>query len=598
MTKTPIRLGFLFTLIAVAAFSWPAAAMAQEGGEGPTTRPSPEAAAPIFQSRCTNCHGLAGKGDGPQAAQANLAMPDLTESSLWRETTPARWFDIISNGVDGKAMPPFGENSSNPLRQIDRWNLVFYLYTLGTPPAQVGMGQALYEASCVECHDSDGTPGFTDPVIMANQSQADLFSAIADTTIEGHDLGLGDVEIRALTDYVRTFSYNYAAPSVETAPSAVDAPAAASPFSGGPGVISGRIVNATPGGAIPDDLVISLRAFDMNADLVDSTTTTVDTDGTFRFEDIDPALPVQYEPLVVYENVPYFGELDTAVVLSPEQPEADVNISIYETTEDPDDIRIERLHIVLDFAPDRLQVAELYILSNDGQKTFVGTLEKGTLPIVEPDNALSFQPGGDPSRYLSLADGIADTMPVPPGQSTAESIVVYDLAYDGNLELSRPLPYDVSKVNVFVPAEVGIKVSGDALRAGGPFEAQGASLDTYLADDLAAGDGLTLRVSGEAQTNVGSTMPSPVQSSGPDQGQGILAGLIALVGAVALAYLYWQGHLSLRFRPITENRQSALLQDIADLDDDYETGRVKEEAYQVKRAALKEELVELMEAEQ
>ena len=64
-------------------------------------------------------------------------MPDLTDPTIVRETTPARWFDIISNGVDDQAMPPFGEASSNPLRQIDRWNLVFFLYTLSASPAQI-----------------------------------------------------------------------------------------------------------------------------------------------------------------------------------------------------------------------------------------------------------------------------------------------------------------------------------------------------------------------------------------------------------------------------------------------------------------------------
>ncbi len=599
MTTTTTRRRRLLFLVFAVALSLPLTAFAQEGGEGPKTPPSPEVAAPIYEDRCANCHGLAGQGDGPQAVQANLPVPDLTDLALLRATTPVRWFDIISNGVAGAAMPPFGDGSSEPIRSIDRWNLVFHLYTLGTPPAQVEMGKAIYKGRCVECHGDDGTgtiedaPDFTDLVAMATRSQADLFAAI-----EKHDLGLGDVEIWALTDYVRTFDYNYAPPTVVGAPSDADTPVVSSPFTGGAGVISGQVTNATPGSAPPEGEVIQLRAFGMDASFIDAITTTVMADGSFRFEGIDPAVPVQFEPLIVYQDVPYFGDLDTAITLSSEQPEVNVTVTVYETTDDASDIRIERLHLVFDVAPDRVQVAELYILSNDGTQAYVGTLEEGTLPLTIPPNALSFQPGGDPSRYLTLADGIADTIPVLPGQSTAESVIVYELAYDGELDLSRPLPYDASKINVFLPSEAGIEVSGDQVRSGGPFQAQSTILDTYLADDLSAGDRLTLRLSGEPQVSREAAVPSPHQESGPSQSQSIIIGAIVLVSAVALAYLYWQGHLSLGFKPAAADRQSDLLQAIADLDDDYEAGRVKENRYRAKRAQLKEELIELMEREQ
>jgi hypothetical protein len=524
-------------------------------------------------------------------------MPDLTSAEILRETTPVQWFGIISNGVDGEAMPPFADGSSNPLRQIDRWNLVFFLYSLGTPPAQVAMGQALYERSCAECHGTDGTgsdetPDLTDPTTMVTRSQADLFAAIQE-----HDMGLGDVELWALADFVRTFSYSYIPPGEVAALADAEGPAAIKPFVGGAGVVTGQVINGTAGGAPPEGEVIQLRAFDMNANFVDAITTTLAADGSFRFDGIDPSIPAQFEPLVVYRNIPYFGDRDTAITLTPEQPDANVNVTVYETTDDASDIRIERLHIVFDLVPGQMQVAELYILSNDGDRAYVGTLERGTLPLTAPDGAISFQPGGDPNRYLTLADGIADTVPIPPGLSTAESVVVYDMAYTDELDLSRPLPYDVSSVNVFVPADAGIEVSGDQIRSAGPFQAQGTLLDTYLADDLSAGERFTLRLSGAPQISASAPAPSPNQPPGPSETQGILIGAIALAGAVILAYMYWQGHLGLRLQPATQDRQSDLLQAIADLDDDYEAGGVKENAYRKKRASFKEDLIALKEKE-
>ncbi len=78
----------------------------------------------------------------------------------------------------------------------------------------------------------------------------------------------------------------------------------------------------------------------------------------------------------------------------------------------------------------------------------------------------------------------------------------------------------------------------------------------------------------------------------------VAIGVIALIGAVVLSFLYWQGHLSLRLRPATQDRPSELLQAIADLDDDFAAGQLKEKPYRAERAKLKEELIELMEPEQ
>lgn len=593
-------------LVWIATLVVPALASAQEGTEGPANSPFPAAAEPIYQSRCANCHGPAGQGDGPQAIQANLVLPDLTDPSWVFETTPARWYDIISNGVSGKAMPPFGEASSNPLRETERWDLVFYLYTLSTPAAQVAMGQALYQQNCIVCHTDDGTGSadvavdFTDLAKMANQSQSDLFAATADTSIEGHNLELGEVEVQALASYVRTFTYNYNAPSVTDTASAEDAPAVSSPFTGGGGVVSGRVINGTAGSALPGGLVVSLRAFDMNGDFVDIITTTVAADGAFRFEGIDEAAPVQMEPLVVYKDVPYLGNLDAAIELSPEQAEASVDITVFETTQDDSDIRIERLHIVFDVAPGLAQVAELYILSNDGDRTYVGTLEEGTLRLTVPADALDFQPGGDPNRYRTLADGIADTVPIPPGQSTAESVLVYELAYNNRLDLSRPMPYDATRITIFVPADAGVEVTGEGIQPGERFQAQNTSLQTYIADELSGGNRLTLRLAGEP--DVGNTtaanLPSPHRRPGPNETQGIAIGLVALVGSVAISYLYWQGRLSFNSRPGPRDRSSTLLEAIAELDDAFEADQVNENQYQAQRAKLKQELIEFMEAEQ
>jgi hypothetical protein len=173
------------------------------------------------------------------------------------------------------------------------------------------------------------------------------------------------------------------------------------------------------------------------------------------------------------------------------------------------------------------------------------------------------------------------------------------------------MPYDTSTVNIFVP-DVGLEVSGDRIRPGGPFQAQDVTLQTYLADELSAGERLTLRLSGTLETGSTPAGPSPHVAVGPNETQSIVIGLTTLAAALAFAYLYWQGHLSLRrtplappagagessqLEPVAQNRQSAMLQAIADLDDAFEEGQMKEKQYRARRARLKRELIETMEAE-
>jgi hypothetical protein len=153
-------------------------------------------------------------------------------------------------------------------------------------------------------------------------------------------------------------------------------------------------------------------------------------------------------------------------------------------------------------------------------------------------------------------------------------------------------------VNIFVPAEAGVKVSGNGIRPGGPFQAQGASLDTFLADNLPAGGELTLRVSGEPLSSLGTIDASPHQTSGPDQTASIVIGLVTLAGAVALAVAYWQGRLNLKTNAAVKDRQAVLLQAIANLDDEYDAGSMAQKPYRAKRAEFKDELITLMAAEE
>lgn len=83
----------------------------------------------IFQFRCSGCHGVAGRGDGPAAAGLVEVKPvDFTTDTL----VASRDWDAVYNKiraggdhVHGSLMPAWGVVLSNP----DVWDLVGYLAT-------------------------------------------------------------------------------------------------------------------------------------------------------------------------------------------------------------------------------------------------------------------------------------------------------------------------------------------------------------------------------------------------------------------------------------------------------------------------------------
>jgi mono/diheme cytochrome c family protein len=139
--------------------------------------PSPETGKTLYQQTCVLCHGIEGKGDGPDAfyigAYSAPRPRDLTSGELkFRSThsgelpTDEDLFRTITQGITGY-MPSF-----QSLSDLDRRHLVAYLKTLSpffredaghvlsippgpfpATPASIQQGRILYQAlDCDRCH--------------------------------------------------------------------------------------------------------------------------------------------------------------------------------------------------------------------------------------------------------------------------------------------------------------------------------------------------------------------------------------------------------------------------------------------------------------
>lgn len=126
----------------------------------PPGRPAPVPTAPPFtpaliregkavyeEAGCAECHGPAGRGDGPAArgehdAWGNPTRPsDLTWRPLKRGSDPAETYRTIVTGLDGTPMPSYGD----ALDPDQAWALVAFLETLVPSDRRLPPGAPLGE---------------------------------------------------------------------------------------------------------------------------------------------------------------------------------------------------------------------------------------------------------------------------------------------------------------------------------------------------------------------------------------------------------------------------------------------------------------------
>jgi copper transport protein len=89
----------------------------------PPTADSLNTGQQLYAQSCQSCHGVAGRGDGPQAAGLNPPPLDLvTHVPLHSD---GALFGFVQNGIPGTAMPAWGDKLTNE----EIWHIVNYLRT-------------------------------------------------------------------------------------------------------------------------------------------------------------------------------------------------------------------------------------------------------------------------------------------------------------------------------------------------------------------------------------------------------------------------------------------------------------------------------------
>jgi mono/diheme cytochrome c family protein len=95
----------------------------------PATAQSLSQGKAVYAKECTSCHGDAGKGNGPEAANLSRKPTDLSDPQV-RNESDGEIFWKISEGK--KPMPRFAHS----LNEDQRWHVVNYLRSLAPQKTQ------------------------------------------------------------------------------------------------------------------------------------------------------------------------------------------------------------------------------------------------------------------------------------------------------------------------------------------------------------------------------------------------------------------------------------------------------------------------------
>ncbi len=362
------------------------------------------------------------------------------------------------------------------------------------------------------------------------------------------------------------------------------------------GSISGRVIHGTRGFTVPDTLKVALNVYLPDGQVKTlPQTVSINKDGEFSFDNLEENAQYTYEPMVVYRGIKYHGN---AVRLSPEKSSAMTQVTIYETTRSDTALQVVRHHVL--FAPGEGTVAvkEMVFLENRGDRTYIGkdkapSGKYRTISYKLPAGAKAIELGeGTMTCCIEFdEEGFYDTMEIPPGKKQVIFSYLLDSG-DEELVFRKPITVKTAEID-FIAFDPAVQITGDGL------------VEKPLPNNKFKRQVLTNLQPGQAATVKLAGLPAAPHDLSLIFFAGFLA--VFVVGGF-VAYRRIQRNVlpppnGARSTEKTTHvdhtvLKEKLLKEIALLDEAYESQRISEEAYRVKRNLLLEELKHLVNSRQ
>jgi mono/diheme cytochrome c family protein len=570
----------------------------------------------LFLEKCEPCHGPVGRGGGSLEDRLTNPAPEIGSVDLARKSVPAEWFRVITEGRLEKQMPPFAS-----LTEQQRWDVLAYVYTLSSSAERLEMGKEIYSLHCADCHGADGDGGpkagstdFTSLEWNSGQSLDNISQVITTgkaPSMPAFESQLSEDEIWMVSEFIRSLP-NTTSEGMATSEDSVQADNPDSQLTSAEeisstqvlsdttamnpavktGFVSGVVTNAS-GGEAPAGLEILLHGFD-GMQIAITRTAQLGEDGSFLFDDVQFIPDRAFVSTVEFDGLTYGSNI---VAVEGNEEFIQLPIEIFESTTDPSELVIERMHLFLEPVEENvLRVIELLIVSNLGMKTVRPESEtQPSLVFSLPEGAanLEFQDGELGGRFTQTADGFGDLSAVRPGMNVHQILVSFEIPVDKKAVITQPVRQSANAVVVLVP-DAGLKVKSEQLQDGGTRDVEGLTYRMYNGGELDAGEQLEMVVTKQSPD------PFPTISSSSNLGIGIGLGVLAATLILAGVWMYQhnknQPGVSEVEQPISKpyDTKESIMDAILALDDLYKEGQISEEPYRKRREELKDRLRELM----
>lgn len=350
----------------------------------------------------------------------------------------------------------------------------------------------------------------------------------------------------------------------------------------GSGMIEGSVVNKTAGGSSVADKAITLKTYLDKAE-VDTAVTTTDAEGRFVFDGLSTAAGYGYDIVLKFQGAAYNSE---RLHFDEGKTTKSTEIIVYDSTTGGEAINVAMAHMIIYVENDTLLVKEYYLFTNKGDRTYIGLADGGNrgvllFPLPEGATELQLTRGLMDSYIVKNEKGFAHTMPVLPGMM--EVAYSYRVGYSSSTyTFSKMVNYPTTRFDLLIKGE-GIEVTSDHLAIDAPMDISGTHFGHLSGEEFAVDRTLVMRLSGLPQAGTQGSTPW------------VLWAQLVIGAGVVFVYLMRRK----RLEPVSNKggfnlRKQRLLVKLAELDDDFEAGRISEEDHRRLRNEKKAELTAIM----
>ncbi len=360
---------------------------------------------------------------------------------------------------------------------------------------------------------------------------------------------------------------------------------------GGNGTISGSLVNQTSGTTSSVAAqTVTLNTYQGN-NKTDSKTVKTDDAGKYVFNGLSTDAANTYEVDVTYQGADYYSD---PIQFAAGETTKSADIAVYDTTTSDDALSIMLAHAVVLKNGSGLLVSEYYYFANTSDRAFIGkpgsSGKNETVKFSIPPGATDFQIayGLTDSELIKNGNNFTDTVAVTPAGREISFIYTIPLTSDKQ-SLTWNFNYDLTRFDLLA-TDPSIKISGSGLTQQQPISINGKNYQDYSSEGLSRGGTLSADLSNLSATGSSST-------TGMNWVWLALIPVVLIIGGVGFVFLRRR-----KSQPVPASFEATdsvdikekLLAEIAELDDNFENGKIEENEYSRLRSEKKRKLVTLM----